>query len=162
VVKDVEHIRELSQALHNSITTEVDNLEHLGSTLGLHIEALRAVNLAPTTMAYTRHLLYIAYTGTAGELMAALLPCMWTYQEIGDLLGGSEAIRHHFVYGKWCDTYISPAYRELVTWYRRIVDHHAETEGSHKRDAMRRHFLLSSRYEYLFWEMAYHQEQWPI
>ena len=29
-------------------------------------------------------------------------------------------------------------------------------------EAMREAFLTSSRYEYLFWQMAYNQEQWPF
>jgi thiaminase/transcriptional activator TenA len=162
VAKDDEHINELSSALHNSITVEVDKLEYLGETLGLSIQELRTVNPAPTNMAYTRHLLFIAYTGTPGELMAALLPCMWTYQEIGEMLAGYEAVRRHTIYSGWCDTYTSQAYRQLVTWYKQTVDHHAQTSGTRFQDAMGRHFLLSSRYEYLFWDMAYRKEQWPV
>ena len=30
------------------------------------------------------------------------------------------------------------------------------------REAMRRAFLTSSRYEYLFWTMAYNEERWPV
>lgn len=162
IAKDMERIREFSLALHNSITIEVDKLEGLGHTLGLTTEILRTVNPAPTNLAYTRHLFYIAYTGTAGELMAALLPCIWTYQEIGEMLGESEAVRHHIVYSTWCDMYISPAYRQLVSWYKQIVNHHADTAGTRVHDAMYRHFVLSSRYEYLFWDMAYNKEQWAI
>lgn len=162
VAKDVEHIREFSLALHNSITIEVNELERLGYTLGLTSEMLRTVNPAPTNLTYTRHLFYIAYTGTTGELMAGLLPCIWTYQEIGETLGESEAVRQHTIYSTWCNTYISPAYRQLVSWYKQIVDHHAKTAGSRVREAMQRHFMLSSRYEYLFWEMAYNKEKWLI
>ena len=162
VAKDLERIREFSLALHNSITIEVDKLESLGHTLGLTTEMLRMVNPAPTNLAYTRHLFFIAYTGTTGELMAGLLPCIWTYQEIGETLGESEVVRQHTIYSKWCDTYIAPEYRQLVSWYKQIVDHHAENAGKQVHDAMRRHFVLSSRYEYLFWDMAYNKEQWLI
>jgi thiaminase/transcriptional activator TenA len=162
VAKDPERIREFSQAIHNSITSEVDEVERLGKMLGVTPEAFRTVNPAPTTLAYTRHLFYIAYTGTMGELMAALLPCMWTYQDIGDLLGDAEAIRHHAIYSMWCTTYTSPAYQQLVSWYKHIVDQYAETAGPRVHEAMRRYFVLSSRYEYLFWEMAYRKEQWPL
>jgi thiaminase/transcriptional activator TenA len=30
------------------------------------------------------------------------------------------------------------------------------------RKKMRTHFVLSSRYEYLFWDMAYRKEAWPL
>jgi len=162
VAKDPEHIHEFSLAVHNSITIEVEKLEVLGHTLGLTTKMLRTVNPAPTNLAYTRHLFYIAFIGTPGELMAALLPCIWTYQEIGEMLGESEEVRHHTIYSEWRDTYIAPAYRQLVSWYRQIVDHHAEIAGTQVHDTMRKHFMLSSRYEYLFWEMAYNKEQWLI
>ena len=34
--------------------------------------------------------------------------------------------------------------------------------GESVREAMRRAFLTSSRYEYLFWTMAYNEERWPV
>lgn len=162
VAKDVERIRELSLTLHNSITIEVDKLECLAQTLGLSIEELHTVNPAPTNVAYTRYLLYIAYAKSPGEIMAALLPCMWTYQELGEMLTVHEAVRGHAIFGEWCDTYASQSYKQLVHWYKQTVDHHAETAGPHTQDAMHQHFLLSSRYEYLFWDMAYQKEQWPL
>lgn len=29
-------------------------------------------------------------------------------------------------------------------------------------DAMRRHFVVTSRYEWMFWEMGYRRESWPV
>jgi thiaminase/transcriptional activator TenA len=34
--------------------------------------------------------------------------------------------------------------------------------GSEERKLMRSHFMLSSRYEFLFWEQAYRLEKWPV
>lgn len=28
--------------------------------------------------------------------------------------------------------------------------------------AMRQHFLVTSRYEWMFWEMGYRRESWPL
>jgi thiaminase/transcriptional activator TenA len=162
VAKDVERIQDFSSLLHNSITIEVEKLECIGQNLGISVEELRNVAPAPTNVAYTRHLLFIAYAKTVGELMAALLPCMWTYQEIGEMLITYEEVRRHSVYFEWCNMYASRQYKQLVDWYKTIVDHHAETSGTPIQDAMRNHFLLSSRYEYLFWDMAYTKERWSI
>ena len=30
------------------------------------------------------------------------------------------------------------------------------------RDAMQRHFVTTSRYEWMFWDMGYRQESWPV
>jgi thiaminase/transcriptional activator TenA len=34
--------------------------------------------------------------------------------------------------------------------------------GQEEREAMRYAFLTSCRYEYMFWDMAYRQEQWAV
>lgn len=31
-----------------------------------------------------------------------------------------------------------------------------------ERDAMRRHFVTTSRYEWMFWDMGYRCESWPV
>ena len=46
--------------------------------------------------------------------------------------------------------------------WRGFVDQAAEQAGEPELQAMREAFLTSSRYEYLFWEMAYKQERWPF
>ena len=30
------------------------------------------------------------------------------------------------------------------------------------REAMRRHFVTTSRYEWMFWDMGYRMERWPV
>jgi len=159
---DRETMRIFSSLLNASLTIEVEMLESLGEKLGISPSDLRSTEFAPTNIAYTRHLLYVAYSGTVGEIIAALLPCMWTYQEIGERLGESEALRRHAIYSEWCATYRSKEYIELVNWYRDLADRFASESGSSVRKKMRGHFLLSSRYEYMFWDMAYRQETWPL
>jgi thiaminase/transcriptional activator TenA len=34
--------------------------------------------------------------------------------------------------------------------------------GEPERDAMRRHFLATSRYEWMFWDMGWRREAWPV
>jgi thiaminase/transcriptional activator TenA len=160
--EDRETMRTFSSLLDASLTIEVEMLESLGEKLGIPQNELRRSELAPTNVAYTRHLLYVAYSGVVGEIVAAMLPCMWTYQEIGERLGESEALRKHAIYAEWCATYRSKEYIELVKWYRDLADRFASESGSSVREKMRDHFLLSSRYEYMFWDMAYRQETWPL
>jgi thiaminase/transcriptional activator TenA len=31
-----------------------------------------------------------------------------------------------------------------------------------ERETMRRHFVTTSRYEWIFWEMGYRRESWPV
>ena len=34
--------------------------------------------------------------------------------------------------------------------------------GAEELGAMRRHFLVTSRYEWMFWNMGYRLERWPV
>lgn len=113
---------------------------------------------APTNVAYMNHLLATALQGGVGEIAAALLPCPWTYHEIGQRIG---EVRHP-VYGAWASFYASGFLTESVVAWRRLVDEAAEKAGTRGRAAMAEAFLVSSRYEYLFWEMADRQEGWPV
>jgi len=161
-VEDRETMRIFASLLKASLTIEVEMLESLGEKLGISLDQLRSSESAPTNVAYTRHLLYVAYSGTVGEIIAAMLPCMWSYQEIGERLDKSSALKGHTVYSEWCATYRSKEYIDLVNLYRELLDRFASESGSAVKEKMRNHFMLSSRYEYLFWDMAYKKENWPL
>ena len=159
---DKETMSTLASFVNSSLTIEVMMLERLAERLGIPLDQLRETEQAPTTKAYTRHLLYVAHSGTIGEVMAAMLPCMWTYQEIGERIGENPGIEKTPVYKEWCDTYRSQSYIDLVDWYKSLTDRSAAEAGTSERERMRSHFDLSSRYEYMFWDMAYRRETWPI
>ncbi len=160
--EDMETMGALAELLKSSITVEIEMLEELSRRLGMASGDLRKTLPAPTNVAYTRHLLHVAYSGSVGEIMASMLPCMWSYQEIGEWMRGSPGLDSSPLYREWADTYVSQEYIDLVRWYRDLTDRSASAGGSRERELMLRHFVLSSRYEYLFWEMAYKKEEWPV
>jgi thiaminase/transcriptional activator TenA len=158
--EDIETMRIFSNLLDGCLNEEVERLEQLSESLEIPIEDLRATELAPANLAYTRHLLHVGYSGTMGEITAALLPCMWIYQIIGENLMQSSMLKDKSIYVDWVKIYSSESYADLVTWYREMTDKSAEVSGPAVKERMRRHFVLSSKYEYLFWEMAYREEEW--
>jgi thiaminase (transcriptional activator TenA) len=106
---------------------------------------LDAVAVEPATAAYCDFLLRVATLGDFGELAAAVLPCMWTYAEIGAALSpGAERYR------EWIDMYASPEFAELAEWARSIVD---EVDGD--ADRMSAAFATSCAHEVRFWDAAY-------
>ncbi len=125
--------------------------------VGVSQEQAARIEPSPTNLAYTNHLLSTAFAHGLGPTAAALLPCPWTYNHLGDVLGEVD----HPVYGEWVAFYHQGLLEESVRAWRRFVDTTAEEAGPQERDLMRRLFLTSSRYELMFWDMAYSQEQWP-
>jgi thiaminase/transcriptional activator TenA len=140
----------VERALHESFFT----------SFGLDPEQVAATPLAPTTLAYTSYLLAVAYSAPFHELIAALLPCYWIYWEVGKALertGSPDPL-----YARWIGTYASTEFGSLVAAVREAADITAAGRRDDEREAMRRHFLTTSRYEWMFWEMGYRLEAWPL
>ena len=92
--------------------------------------------------------------------MAALLPCYWIYWEVGKEL--ERAGSPDPLYTRWIGTYASEEFGALVRSVLDAVDLTAARLGDAERQAMRRHFMATSRYEWMFWEMGYRLESWPV
>ena len=89
---------------------------------------------------------------------AALLPCPWTYHALGDVVVDVE----HLVYSEWARFYSEGLLAESCRAWRELVDGEVAETGPRTAAAMRRVFHLSMRYEWMFWQMAYTRERWPI
>lgn len=132
--------------------------ENFSKRLGITPEEHAAFEPAPTAYAYTTHLLSVGYTGTLGEIIAALLPCYWLYAEIGHRLQGMKPEVE--IYQEWINAYGGEWFDTLVKEQIDRLDALAELASPAERLRMERHFLISSQYELSFWGMAYSLEKW--
>jgi thiaminase (transcriptional activator TenA) len=126
---------------------------------GLTSEAVASTPLAPTNLAYTSYLLAVAYGAPFHEAMAALLPCYWIYWEVGKELeraGSADPL-----YKRWIGTYASEEFGSVVRAVLLATDQVAAGLRSPELEAMRGHFLTTSRYEWMFWDMGLRCEAWP-
>ncbi len=126
----------------------------------LAAEAVASTPLAPTTQAYTDYLLAVAYGAPFHEALAALLPCYWIYWEVGKEL--ARAGSPDPLYARWIATYDSPEFGAVVRAVLDATNEVAAGLGDRERSAMRRHFRTTSRYEWMFWDMGYRRENWPL
>jgi len=150
----------LAELLHATLDTEMALHVSYCGRFGISTEQLMATRPAPTTYAYTRHLLHTAASGSLGEIVAALFPCQWGYWEIGHRLAVDERPTRPLVYTEWIKTYSSQEYGALAHWTRELLDDQGETASKEERGRMEAGFHISSRYEYAFWEMAWRKEEW--
>ena len=127
---------------------------------GLTSAEVAATPLAPTNLAYTSYLLAVAYGSPFPEAVAALLPCYWIYWEVGRAL--ERAGSPDPMYTRWIATYASQEFGSVVTAVIDATEQTAARAGAAERDAMRRHFVTASRYEWMFWDMGYRREAWPV
>jgi thiaminase/transcriptional activator TenA len=127
---------------------------------GLSEEELRARPLAPTTLAYTSYLLATAWSRPFAETLSAMLPCYWIYAEVGKALRKRRSPDP--LYQRWIDEYGSESYEATVQAVLGIMDEVAAEESASSRANMVRHYVTASRYEWMFWDMGFRQESWPV
>jgi len=149
-------------AEHAAEALRVERALHEGffREFGLSPDDVAATPLAPTNLAYTSYLLAVAYGRPFHEAIAALLPCYWIYWEVGKAL--ERAGSPDPLYARWIGTYASDAFGDAVRGVLAATDAVAAAVGAAEREAMGQHFVTTSRYEWMFWEMGYRRERWPV
>ncbi|MFT4415874.1 thiaminase II [Fredinandcohnia humi] len=149
-------------AKHAQGTYEAELSLHESFSTLLHITKEEQANLtpAPTAYAYTSHLYRATYSGHLGDIVAALLPCYWLYYEIGEKL--KECKPKEPIYQQWIAAYGGDWFRALVEEQIELIDCIAEKVTEADRKRMKDHFIISSQYEYAFWDMAYKLEEWEV
>ena len=126
---------------------------------GLTHEAVASTPMAPTNLAYTSYLLAVAYGRPFHEALAAVLPCYWIYWEVGKELERVSSADP--LYKRWIGTYASEEFGSVVRAVLAAADQVAASLTPLEREAMRRHFITTSRYEWMFWDMGLRREAWP-
>ncbi len=180
VVQDALYLREFARALsmaaaraprdewiimfneHAAGALAVERALHEGffKEFGLGPGDIAATPLAPTNLAYTSYLLAAAHAAPFHEAVAALLPCYWIYWEVGKALERSGSPDP--LYARWIGTYASSEFGAVVRAVLDCVDALAAPLGPAQLEAMKRHFTTTSRYEWMFWDMGFRREAWPV
>ena len=159
---DLETMGRFAGLLHETLNTEMDLHRGFAAKFGISSKELEDTQAAPSTRAYTQHLLTTAYGGDLTDITAAILPCMWDYSDIGQTLAAQGAPSPKPLYNDWIQMYAAPEFAALTTWLRDLLDRLGSGAGTDRQARLSRLFADSCRYEYLFWDMAYRQETWPL
>ncbi|SRR5579875_441036 len=144
----------------DAIAVERELHDSLLAGLGIDPAVAAAAEMAPTTLAYTSYLLAAVHGGSYAEGVGAVLPCYWIYWE-----AGKELLRRGSPdpsYQKWISTYGGEVFGDVVRDVLAVTDKLGDTLAPDERSRVRRHFRVTSRYEWMFWDMGYRKETWPI
>ncbi len=158
--------RDEMEVFNNGISivlhSEVHPHNNFCKVAGIRYEDMKHQPLAPTANHYISHMMTVAHTGTLGEIIAVLLPCPWTYVEIGERIAGEVNLTPDHPFYEWIFFYTNGEMKETTKWFCDKLDELAEKASAEERRRMKEHFIKSCELEYLFWDMAYKQEQWPL
>ena len=146
-------------ALHLTLNTEMELHREYAARFGIGVADLEQETMWPTTRAYTDFLVRTAADGDLADLVAALLPCAWGYVHIAQEMGAGARPADQR-YADWIEQYSSEEFRLAAEWLRSEMDRLAEGASAAKRERLTHLFVLSSRYEWQFWEMCWNGEAW--
>ncbi len=157
---DVSALVMFNQHSTGAITVERSLHEGFLKDLGVLREEAEAAKASPTTLAYTSYLLRTAALGDYPEVVGAVLPCYWIYREVGKALleRGSPNPR----YRKWIDTYGGEEFGSLVEAVLDLTDGVCEDLSPSQKSRVGEAFVVTSRYEWMFWDAAWRLEGWPV
>ena len=150
----VEWMRRFSGLAHGVLESEMDLHRQFAARWGITVEQLETERTAPATDAYCDYLLRTAALGDFAELVSALLPCMWSYAEIGARLA-ADGLPEHEGYAEWIAMYASEEFQQLAEWARELTDAAAADVAGPGRRRMHTAFRASSEHELAFWESAW-------
>jgi thiaminase (transcriptional activator TenA) len=180
VVQDALYLREFARALAicaakapgddaiemfcrhavGAIAVERQLHESFISEMGLSEATVQGAEMAPTALAYTSYLLAIAYGGSFPEVIGAVLPCYWIYWEVGKAL--SESSPPDPLYRRWIDTYAGEEFTNIVKPVLALTDELGARLSRSEEAKVARHFRTTARLEWMFWNMGYKKEGWPV
>ncbi|MEH3053367.1 MAG: thiaminase II [Patulibacter minatonensis] len=150
---------ELTQAI---LVTEMDLHRSFAAEWGLDEAALLSTEPTRATGGYVDFLLRTAALGDFAELVAALLPCMWSYAEIGAQLAGRQAAAAGQAdqaavnpYAAWIETYASDEFAGLAEWCRELAVRVSADVSPDTRDRMRAAFRAAVGHEVAFWQASW-------
>jgi len=145
--------------LNLTLNTEMELHRTYAARFDISPEELEAETMWPTTRAYTDFLVRTSADGDMADLLAALLPCAWGYVHIGQHLAERSPPEDQR-YADWIGQYSSQEFADAAEWLKTELDRVATGASEQKRKRLIDLFVLSSRYEWEFWEMCWNGEAW--
>ena len=160
--KDPEVMRIFANYVQQIMSGEMDIHRGYMKRLGISLEDAERTVPSLDNLSYTSYMIRIAYDDGAAEVAAAILSCALSYEAIAERIVAEHpgtptrpgAADHPF-YGEWVQGYASPGYhaanRELIDLTERLAEGLSEPRLQHLVEV----FVNCSRYELLFWDMAW-------
>ncbi|WP_100403216.1 thiaminase II [Bacillus sp. FJAT-42315] len=158
---DLETMGKFAALLDSTLNMEMELHRQYAARFGISREELEQAQPSPITLAYNHYMLSVSQTGGLPEVLAAVLPCAWSYWEIGKELNEIPGASEHEFYGNWIQMYSSEEFGQLAIWCIELLDQHTEGKTEAELDKLEEIFLNTTRFEYMFWDMAYKEEMWP-
>ena len=156
--EDPELMRRFAGMVHDVLDGEMNVHKTYMARLGITEEEVAKTPSALTNQSYTSYMLDVANKGGPLEILMAVLACAWSYQVIGEHHVKVPGAVEHPLYGEWVQGYSSKEYADSTKEIIDCVDALGENITPEQEAYLTDIFVKCSRYEKLFWDMAYAME----
>lgn len=112
------------------------------------------VQPSQVTAAYNAHTEAAIRSGAKEIGLAAMLPCMWVYNEVGLHILRTAAVEGN-PYREWIQEYGNEAFTAGVAQVLELADSYAAAAPENIRERMTSAYIEATRFEYLFWDYGY-------
>jgi len=177
IQQDALYLLSFGKAL-TGIAARLDNVEHsqaflrfagdclaveraLHASFLLQKEASPPPPPSPTCLLYSSYLLQQTHCAPLEVAMAAVLPCFWVYQKVGDHILANQD-KNNNPYQSWIDTYGGEEFAAAVQKAIHLCDEVAALCTEEQRQAMTKAYVLCTKMEWMFWDSAWKLETWPV
>ena len=109
---------------------------------------------SPVTADYNEHTQQAIATGSKEIGLAAMLPCMWVYNEVGQHILKIASVEGN-PYREWIQEYGNEAFTEGVNAVLKLADAYAAAASEDVREEMTKAYIEATKFEYWFWDYGY-------
>lgn len=113
-----------------------------------------AVEPSAVTAGYMAHTRRHINSGSLPLALAAMLPCMWIYNEVGLYIYNHRNPNPN-PYAEWVATYASEDFTEGTRKVLELCDSIAREATPEVRVQMREAYMIAAEYEWAFWDYGY-------
>ena len=156
---DLSAANPLNQFLTGILNPENDLFVRAFAELGASEAEYASASANPTTQAFGDFLMRVGLEGTFEDVLMLLYVTEGTYLDWGTRLLQAGKQPAQPIYREWIELHGPAVLGNFVSW---IAAHLDQADLAHRRARLERIFHTALRYEYLFWESAYHGHAgWP-
>jgi thiaminase/transcriptional activator TenA len=158
----LDRMAEFAALLSETLSSEMQLHRDFCAQFEITPEELATVEPAPICRAYIDFCIATAATGDMLELLSALIPCGVGYAEIGARLLEHPTLSPSHPYRQWIYTYGGEDYQQYAQWMVTALNELGAELPESRLPRLTPLFRLGLRYEWLFWEMAWRRDDWPL
>ncbi len=151
-------MRRFAMMVKDTLDGEMDIHKKYMARLGITPEEVARAKTSLINQSYTSYMLDVAAKGDVLDVLVAVLSCAWSYQYIGEHHVKIPGALENETFGEWIDGYSCEGYRASTQEIIDLVNELGENITEDRAKYLEQVFINCSRYEYMFWDMAYNKE----